>query len=743
VSTEPPAADIRDLPLTEAIAERYLTYALSTIVSRSLPDARDGLKPVHRRLLYAMRQLKLDPGAGFKKCARVVGDVIGKFHPHGDVAVYDALVRLAQDFALRYPLIEGHGNFGNVDGDGAAAMRYTEARLTSVAEAMLDGIDEDTVDFRATYDNEDSEPVVLPAAFPNLLANGASGIAVGMATSIPPHNAGEICRALKLLIARPDADPAALLDIVQGPDFPTGGVLTEPREVLAAAYAGGRGSLRLRARWHVEADAGGRHRRIVITEIPYQVQKARLIERLAELLAGRRAPTPAEVRDESTETVRIVLRLTDRDAQPDRLMEHLFRHTELEVRIGLNMNVLVDGRTPKLVGLRDLLRIFLDHRFTVVRRRSRYRLERMLERLEIVEGLLLALADLDTVIRIIREEDDPKAGLMAHFGISDRQAEAILNMRLRQLRKLSELELRREREDLARRRKELERLLRDDAATWATVDAELDAIATKFGDGGPLAGRRTTIAAPATAAAAAIEPVAAGLPVTVVCSERGWLRVLAGRSDDQGEIRYKEGDHEGFVVDARSDDRLILFCSNGRAYTLPCDRLPSGRGFGEPLRLMIDLAEGYRPVVLLVHTPGRRLLVASNRGRGFAVDEQELFGHTRAGKAILGLDDGDRASHCRAIADGDDLVATVAGNRRLLIFPLAEVPVLARGKGVILQRCAGAELADLKTFRRVEGLSWRTARGLRTEKQLDLWTGRRGQTGRTAPKGFPAGNRFS
>jgi topoisomerase-4 subunit A len=740
------AAGIRDVPLASALSERYLTYALSTIVARSLPDARDGLKPVHRRLLYAMRQLKLDPAAGFKKCARVVGDVIGKYHPHGDAAVYDAMVRLAQDFALRYPLVDGHGNFGNIDGDGAAAMRYTEARLTAVAEAMLDGIDEETVDFRATYDGEEEEPVVLPAAFPNLLANGATGIAVGMATSIPPHHVGDLCQALKHLIRHPEASVEDLLAFVPGPDFPTGGIVAEPYEVIRDAYATGRGSLRLSARWHHERD--GSENRIVITEIPYQVQKSRLIEQIAALVTGEgRLPAVADVRDESTASVRVVVVLKDRKGEPAPVMAELFRRTDLEVRIGLNMNVLVDGRTPRLSGLRELLRIFLDHRFEVLRRRTRFRLKQTEARLEIVVGLLLALADLDTVIRIIREEDEPKAALMAHFGINDVQAEAILNMRLRQLRRLNEIELKAERRTLKATRAELMALLADDGRAWATIEDELTQTAARFAGDAPNGARRTAIGPPATestpgAAITAPAQAAAG-PCTVVCSERGWLRVIEGTVGSPDDIRYKEGDGPRLVLDARRDDRLLIAGSNGRFYTLPVDRLPRDRGFGRPLRLMIDLADEHDVIAVFVSEPGRRLLLASAQGRGFVAETASLIGHTRAGKAVLTPDnDADRLFKCALIAPGDDTVAVIGSSRRLLLFPLAEVPVLNRGKGVILQRYRDATLADIRTFSFSEGLTLRSGRLLRGDAHLRGCLGRRGQTGHPAPKGFPASAQF-
>jgi len=735
--------NVTDVRLSDAISDRYLTYALSTIVSRSLPDARDGLKPVHRRLLYAMRQLKLDPQSGFKKCARVVGDVIGKFHPHGDVAVYDTLVRLAQEFALRYPLVQGHGNFGNIDGDSAAAMRYTEARMTAVAEALMEGIDEDTVEFRSTYDGEDSEPVVLPGAFPNLLANGASGIAVGMATNIPPHHVGELVIALKHLIHDPQATTETLMQVVPGPDFPTGGIIAEDPAVLREAYESGRGSLRLRARWSVEPGSRGTQQ-IVISEIPYQVPKGRLIEQLASFATDKKIPFRLDIRDESTEAVRIVILVKDRQADPRQLMELLYKQTDLETRVSLNMNVLTDGRTPKLVGLKDLLRIFLDHRFVVLRRQTQFRLRRTEERLEIVTGLLIALADIDTVIRIIREEDEPKTALMLHFSITDRQAEAILNMRLRQLRKLNEIELRSEDKQLRARKAELEGLLADDGLCWAAIETDLDGISKRFGADSPFGGRRTEIGpAPSLAKGLVAVAVTAKEPITILYSKRGWLRAVRGQGTDPGDIRYKEGDEGLFQIDALTTDRLVFFCSNGKSYTVNCDRLSLARGFGEPLRLMIDLEDTHEPIAMFVHEPDSRLLVASEGGLGFVVEAANVIGQTRNGKLVMTLQDHERAVRCLRIQESHDSVAIVSTDRKLLVFPLAELPQLARGKGVILQRCRGSQMADIRTFSGSEGLSWRSGRGIRTETDLDQWRGRRGQAGRPVPRGFPADTQFA
>jgi topoisomerase-4 subunit A len=736
-----PPGGTEDIPLAEALSQRYLSYALSTIVARSLPDVRDGLKPVHRRLLYAMRQLRLDPEAGFKKCARVVGDVIGKFHPHGDAAVYDALVRLAQDFAVRYPLVDGQGNFGNVDGDNAAAMRYTEARLTAVAQALLAGIDEDAVDFRSTYDGEDSEPVVLPARFPNLLANGATGIAVGMATSIPPHNVAEICDALKHLIRHPEASIETLVGLMPGPDFPTGGVLAEAPAAIVEAYRSGRGSFRLRARWEVEKGSHGTWQ-IVVAEIPYQVAKSRLIEKIAELIASRRVPLLADVRDESTEAVRIVLEPKSRSVDPEALMEHLYRLTDLEVRIGLNMNVLDGGIVPRVMNLREVLQAFLDHRHQVLVRRSRHRLARIGRRLEILDGFLAVFLNLDEVIRIVREEDDAKAALMARFGLSEIQADAVLNMRLRQLRKLEEIEIRKEHAALSAEGAGLDRLLADEGRRWQAIAADIAEVRKMFGPATGLGRRRTRIAGPPDALPVPAEALIEREPITVLCSEKGWIRAMKGHLADPAEVRYKEGDRGRFVVPAETTDKLLIFATNGRFYTLAGDRLPGGRGQGEPLRLMLDLADRHEPVAVFVHQPGRRLLVASTKGRGFVVDESEVIAQTRNGKQVLNLDAGEEAAACAFVDAAADAVAVIGSNRKLLVFGLDEVPVLARGKGVLLQRYAAAELSDIAAFNRAAGLPYRSGGGVRMETGLAAWTGKRGQVGHKAPRGFPLSNRF-
>ncbi|MBE0530178.1 MAG: DNA topoisomerase IV subunit A [Rhodospirillales bacterium] len=738
-----PIGEIRDTPLAEALGERYLSYALSTIMSRSLPDVRDGLKPVHRRLLYAMRQLKLDPASGYKKCARVVGDVIGKYHPHGDVAVYEALVRLAQEFAVRYPLVDGQGNFGNIDGDNAAAMRYTEARMTAVAQALLEGIDENAVDFRDTYDGEDEEPVVLPARFPNLLANGASGIAVGMATNIPPHNVGELCDALIHLNKTPSATVEELVGLVRGPDFPTGGILAEAPGAILEAYRTGRGSFRLRARWETESLGHGQYQ-IIITEIPYQVPKARIIERVAELLAARKLPMLADIRDESTDDVRIVLEPKSRTVEAEHLMEHLFRLTDLEVRFGLNMNVLGADNTPRVMNLREVLAAFLDHRHQVLVRRTEFRLDKIEHRLEILGGLLVAYLNLDEVIRIIREEDDPKAELIRTFKLTDTQAEAILNMRLRHLRRLEEQVIRTENAELTAEQADLQDLLAKPQRLRKVISAEMMDIRKAFGPDTVLGKRRTDIGDAPSAVVVPLEAMIEREPITVICSEKGWIRANKGHMEDLSEVRYKEGDRGKFVLRAQTTDKLLVFATNGRFYTIGCDKLPGGRGNGEPLRLMIDLDAGHDVVGLLIYRSGGRLLVAGESGRGFVVEEDGVVAQTRAGKQILNLADGEEAALCAPIGEGADSVAVVGNNRKLLIFGLDEVPVMTRGRGVILQRYGkGGLIADAIAFKFADGLTWPAGTRTRTETNLAPWHGKRAQAGRLPPGGFPRSNRFT
>ncbi|MCG8359928.1 MAG: DNA topoisomerase IV subunit A [Kiloniellales bacterium] len=735
------AGQIRDVRLADALSDRYLSYALSTIMSRSLPDVRDGLKPVHRRLLYAMRQLRLNPDQGFKKSARVVGDVIGKYHPHGEQSIYDALVRLAQDFALRFPLVDGQGNYGNIDGDSAAAMRYTEARMTAVATAMLEGIDEDTVDFRETYDGEGEEPVVLPANFPNLLANGAQGIAVGMATSIPPHNVAEICDALLHLIKAPRATIDKLVELIPGPDFPTGGLLVEDRATIVEAYKTGKGSFRLRARWETEKLKSGLYQ-IVVTEMPYQVQKSRLIEKIAELLNARKLAMLADVRDESAADVRLVLEPKSRNVDATVLMESLFRQTDLEVRISLNMNVLDAEHTPRVMTLREVLQAFLDHRHEVLVRRTNHRLEKIERRLEVLDGYLIAYLNLDEVIAIIREADDAKAELIARFNLTENQAEAILNMRLRALRKLEEIEIRKEHKALSAERKDLRGLLKDEKRRWKVIADQVREIRQAFGPKTELGRRRTELAAAPADVVIPLEAVVEREPVTVLCSAKGWIRALKGHAEDAAATaKYKEGDRARFVVRAMTTDKLLLFATNGRFYTIGADKLPGGRGFGEPVRLMIGLPNDQDIIGLGVYHPEVKLLIASSDGRGFIVPMSEVVAQTKAGRQALNVSGDAEAAVCTPVMG--DHVAVIGENRKLLIFPLEELPEMSRGRGVILQRYKDGGLADAKTFMLEDGLTWQAAGGrTRTELDLTAWIGKRSAAGRLPPHGFPKSNRF-
>src|SRR6266849_296881 len=724
---------VEEIALRDALEERYLQYALSTITGRALPDARDGLKPVHRRLLYAMQQLRLDPGAAFKKCARVVGDVIGKFHPHGDQAVYDALVRLAQDFAQRYPLVDGQGNFGNIDGDNAAAQRYTESRLTAVAQALLDGIAEDAVDLRPTYDGSEEEPVVLPARFPNLLANGANGIAVGMATSIPPHNAGELCDALLHLIKHPKCATGDLVAIVRGPDFPTGGTLVEPAEAILQAYATGRGSFRLRARWTVEKMSHGMFQ-IVVTEIPYQVPKSRIVERIAGLLEEKKLLLLADVRDESTEDVRLILEPKSRNVDPAVLMESLFRASELETRVPLNLNVLDATGVPRVMNLKEALQAFLDHRRIVLQRRSRHRLAAIAQRMEILRGQIVVYLNLDEVIRIIRESDEPRPELMARWDLSETQAEAILNMRLRSLRKLEEIELRKELGGLEKEEGEIDRLLAEDKRQWKTIAWEIGETKKEFGGATALGKRRTEIGQPPATILVPVEALVEREPVTVLCSEKGWIRTVKGHNGAAAEVKYKEGDGPRFVVAVETTDRLVVFGTNGRFYTILVDRLPGGRGHGEPLRLMIDLSNEHDIVALLPYRPEQKLLLAASDGRGFICGGEEALAQTRSGKQVLVPGKGAQASICLPV--NGDVVALLGDNRKLLIVKLTEIPEMSRGRGVMLQRYKDGGLADAKIFRLADGLSWRQGENrVRTEAALGNWLGARAQAGRMVPSG--------
>jgi topoisomerase IV subunit A len=740
----PREGEVEEIALREALEERYLQYALSTITGRALPDARDGLKPVHRRLLYAMQQLRLDPGAAFKKCARVVGDVIGKFHPHGDQAVYDALVRLAQDFAQRYPLVDGQGNFGNVDGDNPAAMRYTEARLTEVAHLLLDGIEEDAIDFRPTYDGSEREPLVLPGAFPNLLANGSQGIAVGMATAIPPHNAAEICDAALHLIDTPNARSRTLLKYAPGPDFPTGGVIVDSPADIAEAYTSGRGSFRVRARWHKEETGRGTYL-IVITEIPWLVQKGRLVEKLAELVNEKKLPLVADVRDESAEDIRLVIEPRARTVDAELLMESLFKLSELESRIPLNMNVLVRGRIPKVLGLAEALTEWLAHRREVLLRRSRFRLGQIEHRLQVLGGYLVAYLNLDKVIKIIRNEDEPKPVLMKSFKLSDLQADAILNMRLRNLRKLEEIEIKQEDKQLRAERKSLNQLIGSEKEQWKKVADEIKEIRAKFGPKTALGKRRTAFAeAPEHDEAAIEQALVEREPITVVVSEKGWIRTLRGTISDLSSIAFKADDGPKFAFAAETTSKCLVFASNGRFYTLDAAKLPGGRGHGEPIRLFIDLEQEADVVAVFRHQGGRKFLLASAKGRGFVVAEDECLANTRKGKQVLNVAPPDAA---RAVATvTGELVASIGENRKMLIFALDQVPEMARGRGVRLQRYKDGGLSDIKTFKAEEGLSWTDTAGrafsLMLEELAD-WRGNRADAGRLAPKGFPRTNTFS
>ncbi|MEM9250359.1 MAG: DNA topoisomerase IV subunit A [Pseudomonadota bacterium] len=754
-------------PLRRALGERYLTYALSTIMHRALPDARDGLKPVHRRILYAMRELRLSPTGAFRKSAKISGDVMGNYHPHGDGAIYDAMARLAQDFTIRYPLVDGQGNFGSIDGDNPAAARYTEARLTAAAEALLEGLDEDAVDFRDNYDGTLQEPEVLPAAFPNLLANGASGIAVGMATNIPPHNLDELIAACLHLIKAPDARDETLLSHIQGPDFPTGGVIVEPPESIAESYRTGRGAFRLRARWEVE-DLGRGQWQIIVTEIPYQVQKSKLIEKLAELIQTKKVPILADVRDESAEDIRLVLEPRSRNVAPDVLMGTLFRMSDLEIRFSLNMNVLIDGRTPKVCSLKEVLRAFLDHRREVLSRRSRHRLGKIDHRLEVLEGLLIAFLNLDRVIDIIRYDDAPKAALMREdwgqsftraasetdyvspaevasddeMGLTEVQAEAILNMRLRSLRRLEEMELSAERDRLLEERAALEDLLETPELQWSRIAQELREIRKTFGAKAPGGARRTSFAKAEAVEDVPIEAMIDREPITIVCSGMGWIRAMKGHIDLASELKFKDGDGPRFTFHAETTDRLLAFGSNGRFYTLSASALPGGRGMGEPLRLMVDLPNEAEIVALFPYAEGSKLLVASSAGDGFVVPAADVLAQTRAGKQVLNVRAPVVAKICKAVAG--DTVAVVGENRKVLVFPLDELPEMGRGKGVRLQKYKDGGLSDATTFIRADGLTWLDPAGrTRTEADLGEWDGKRASSGRMAPRGFPRDNRFT
>jgi topoisomerase-4 subunit A len=742
---EPPSGDgIESVELKSALEERYLAYALSTIMHRALPDARDGLKPVHRRILYGMRLLRLDPTTAHKKCAKIVGDVMGDFHPHGDQAIYDALVRLSQDFAQRYPLVDGQGNFGNIDGDGPAAYRYTEARLTEVARLLLDGIDEDTVDFRPSYNGEKEEPIVLPAAFPNLLANGSQGIAVGMATSIPPHNAAELCDAALYLINHPEATSGQLAKFVQGPDFPTGGILVDSAASIAEAYRTGRGAFRVRARWSKE-DLGRGTWNIVVTEIPYGIPKARLIEKMAELLQEKKLPLLADVRDESAEDVRVVLEPRSRSVDPVILMESLFRLTELEARIPLNLNVLVDGLVPRVIGLAECLRQWVDHRRVVLQRRSRFRLGQIERRLEILGGLLIVYLDLDEVIRIIREEDEPKAALIARFDLTEIQANAILDTRLRSLRRLEEMELKREFEALTAEKAEIEGLLGSDERQWKTVQAQIRAVKKTFGPETKLGRRRTTLENPPdTAGVDFTSALVEREPITVIVSEKGWIRALKGHVADLSGVAFKGDDALKIAFPSETTAKILLLASNGKVFTIEASKLPGGRGFGDPVRLMVDLDDGTEVVAALPYRPESRLLIAGSDGRGFLAPSDALVANTRKGKSVLGLD-GDATAALLVPAGEGDHVAVCTADKLLLVFPITELSELARGKGVRLQRCRQTVLSGAHVFRLAEGLPWRDSAGqsrLANQSLLEKWMGHRSDAGSLMTRSFPKFERF-
>jgi len=735
---------IEPVNLKEALEERYLKYALSTIMHRALPDVRDGLKPVHRRILYAMHQLRLSPEGGFLKCAKIVGDAMGDYHPHGNQAIYDALARLAQDFAVRYPLIDGQGNFGNIDGDNPAAERYTEARITQTAADLMEGLEEETVDFRPNYDERKQEPVVLPAAFPNLLANGASGIAVGMATNIPPHNVDELCAGLLHLIKHPNATIEKLVEMIPGPDFPTGGIIVEPRDQILEAYKTGRGGFRIRAKWDKE-DTGRGGYQIVVTEIPYQVQKAKLVERIAELMTEKKLPLLGDIRDESAEEIRLILEPKSRTVDPLLLMESLFRVTELEVRFGLNMNVLSAGQIPGVLSLRDVLWQWLEHRVEVLVRRSQYRLKKIEHRLEVLDGYLVAYLNIDEVIKIVRFEDHPKSKLMSRFKLSEVQAEAILNLRLKSLSKLEEMEIRAEHDKLSKERRELQQLLKSDDLQWERIAAEVKEVRERYSKSTPLGRRRTTFAdAPVIDVdldAALIEKE----PITVILSDKGWVRALKGHVDDLSKLDFKQGDKLKSAVKAHTTDKLLLLATNGRVFTLEASALPGGRGHGEPVRLMIDLEENHDIAAAFVYQPGRRLLIASTGGYGFVVPEDEVVASTRKGKQILNVTEPDEARVIVPVPEGADRIAVVSDNRKMLVFKLEEVNEMTRGKGVILQRSKGASVLDVRVFKKSDGLTWTDSAGRTftlTWAELKEWVGQRAQSGSTVPKGFPRSNSF-
>ncbi len=737
-------SNVIDQPMSKILSERYLSYALSTIMSRSLPDVRDGLKPVHRRLMYAMYQLKLSPKLSPKKSARVVGDVIGKFHPHGDTAVYDAMVRLAQDFSQRYPLVDGQGNFGNIDGDNAAAMRYTEARLTAVALLLLDGIEEDAVDFRPTYDGSESEPVVLPGGFPNLLANGSSGIAVGMATNIPPHNVEELCDAMLLML---DKDPTMeeLCDIIKGPDMPTGGTMIECKKDVLKAYTTGKGAFRIRARWHKEDLKQGMYQ-IVVTEIPYQVQKSKLVEKIADLINAKKVPMLDDVRDESAEDIRLVLAPKSRNVEPELLMEALFRTCDLETRFNMNLNVLEGGLVPKVMNLKEALQNWMDHQQEVLVRRSSYRLQKVIHRLEVLEGYLVVFLNIDEVIRIIRFEEKPKECLMKTFDLSDVQVEAVLNLRLRRLHKLEEIEIQKEHDELSKEREQLEKLIGSEARQWTRIKKQITTLRKMFSGETDLGKRRTKIDSKT------LKPEVVDLdsimiekePITIICSSQGWIKSMKGHGHNPKDFKYKTGDRGQFVLEVQTTDKLVIFATNGRCYTLGCDKLPSGRGFGEPLRIMVDIPNDAHVTYMRIYIPKSKMLVASSDGRGFIVSSDSVLAQTKSGKKILNVSGKVEGSLCRYVHEGDDHIAIIGANRKMLIFPLSELPEMSKGRGVMLQKYSkGATLSDAKTFNSKEGLEYKYGSGSTTLNDFEPWVGKRASVGKLPPNGFPKSNRFN
>ena len=730
---------ITDVSFKDALSERYLAYALSTIKSRSLPDVRDGLKPVHRRLLYAMLQLKLDPKSGFKKCARVVGDVIGKYHPHGDVAVYDTLVRLAQSFAVRYPLVEGQGNFGSIDGDNAAAMRYTEARLTEISLALLADIDNDTVDLKPTYDGEDSEPLVLPAGFPNLLANGSEGIAVGMATSIPPHNAGELCDALLYLLQHTHCTVDNLMEFVKGPDFPTGGMIVESRASMIETYKTGRGSFRVRAKWEKEQLSHGLYQ-IIITEIPYQIQKSRLIEKIAELFKNKKLPLLGNIRDESAEEIRIILEPKNRQIDAEMLMESLFKVTDLETRFNMNMNVLTASNVPRVMDLKEVLVAFLAHRDEVVIRRTNHRLAKIAHRLEVLGGLLIAYLNIDEVIKLIREEDEPKPKMMKRWGLTDVQAEAILNMRLRSLRKLDEIEITRENDALLKEQAELNEILNSDAKRSKVIASEIKDIKKRFGETTLIGKRRTEFADAPAVSVISIEAFIEKEPITILCSQMNWIRAIKGHENDLSDQKYKDGDEARFAIAAYTTDKLLVFATDGRFFTVGCDKLARGKGHGDPIRLFIELENDDDIIDIVPYDESAKFLIAADNGKGFIVAANEVVASTKNGRQVLNIQNKSKACLLRKV-EGEQ-VAVIGDNRKLLIFPISEIPQMQRGQGVALQKYKDGKLADVKILKNGEGLSWKSGERMRTEPDITPWAGHRGTAGRLPPTGFPRSNKF-